>query len=87
MPEFRIEPTTGRIFTTVALDREQQDIYSLTVVARDTTTNPLSATLLIVIVVQDTNDNRPVFEPAEYIIEVPENTPLQGFFAVEVYTL
>ncbi|XP_030835701.1 protocadherin-15-like isoform X2 [Strongylocentrotus purpuratus] len=83
VPEFRIEPTTGRIFTTVGLDREQQDIYTLTVMARDTTTNPLSATLDIVIVVQDTNDNRPVFESAEYIIEVPENTPLQGFFAVQ----
>ncbi|XP_063969116.1 protocadherin-15-like isoform X3 [Lytechinus pictus] len=83
VPQFRIEPTTGRIFTIMALDREQQDVYMVTVVATDTTSDPLEASIPITIIVQDTNDNRPIFETDEYIIEVPEESLLQGFYAIQ----
>lgn len=67
---FKIDENTGKISTAKKIDREQTISYSLTVVARvglsygNTTVN---------IVIQDLNDNKPVFVRDKDEIKLPEN--------------
>ncbi|CAM5145461.1 unnamed protein product [Natator depressus] len=51
----------GNIMTLVSLDREEQDLYSIIVEAVDSAMPPNSAVTLVTIIVNDTNDNSPVF--------------------------
>lgn len=71
---FRISPAEGVIFTDAVLDREQQEMYELTVEAADHG-NPfqLSATATVRIIVTDINDHDPVFSKAEYRFHIYEN--------------
>ncbi|XP_057655100.1 cadherin-related tumor suppressor [Diorhabda carinulata] len=67
---FQINENTGKISTAKNIDREQQMSYSLTIVAKTglaygkTTAN---------IIVQDLNDNKPVFLRDKEEIKLPEN--------------
>uniref|UniRef100_A0A182F4L6 Protocadherin-16 n=1 Tax=Anopheles albimanus TaxID=7167 RepID=A0A182F4L6_ANOAL len=61
---FGINPATGVIHTLHAIDREAIDTYRLTVVATDQHADPgqrLSAEKLVTVIVEDVNDNAPVF--------------------------
>ncbi|XP_052868798.1 cadherin-related tumor suppressor [Anopheles cruzii] len=61
---FGINPTTGVIHTLHAIDREAIDTYRLTVLATDQHPVPaqrLSAEKLVTVIVEDVNDNAPVF--------------------------
>ncbi|XP_058820979.1 cadherin-related tumor suppressor [Topomyia yanbarensis] len=61
---FGINPTTGVIHTLHAIDREAIDTYRLTVIATDQAAIPsqrLSAEKLVTVIVEDINDNAPVF--------------------------
>lgn len=64
--EFTINPQTGAITTTKALDRESVPSYLLTVTARDGGVPSLSDTTDVEISVTDVNDNAPVFEAPQY---------------------
>uniref|UniRef100_A0A8C7I9V6 Cadherin domain-containing protein n=1 Tax=Oncorhynchus kisutch TaxID=8019 RepID=A0A8C7I9V6_ONCKI len=70
---FSINPVTGVISTTKTLDRETQDHYTLTVYARDGGLPPNFAKVVVRVVVQDENDNVPVFARPWYGLEVPES--------------
>ncbi|XP_040006119.1 protocadherin-16 isoform X2 [Xiphias gladius] len=70
---FIINPVTGVITTTKALDTELQDHYTLTVYARDGGVPPNFAKAVVRVEVQDVNDNAPVFAKPWYGLEVPEN--------------
>ncbi|KAM6985192.1 protocadherin-16 [Aplochiton taeniatus] len=70
---FVINPTTGVITTTRALDREQHDHYTLSVYARDGGLPPNFAKALVRVEVQDENDNAPAFGKSWYSLEVPED--------------
>ncbi|KAL4608577.1 protocadherin-16-like [Arapaima gigas] len=70
---FVIDPVTGVITTTKALDREAQDRYTLTVYARDGGLPANFATATVKITVLDENDNAPAFGRLFYSLEVPEN--------------
>ena len=59
-----------------ALDREHLAAYSLRVVAYDGGAPPLSSELAVEVVVQDVNDNHPVFSRARYNASVPENAEI-----------
>nr|QXG07830.1 dachsous-like protein [Tritia obsoleta] len=73
---FTIFTVQGVLSTRQRLDRESQDLYTLTVVATDHgTPQPLSATASIRVHVRDTNDNDPEFSRAEYKFSIPENRP------------
>ncbi|XP_008557612.1 protocadherin-like wing polarity protein stan [Microplitis demolitor] len=74
--EFTINPQTGAITTTRALDRERSSGYLLTVTAKDGGVPPLSDTTDVEISVTDVNDNAPVFEAAQYTGTVPEDVLL-----------
>ncbi|XP_037657968.1 protocadherin beta-4 [Choloepus didactylus] len=58
------------------LDREEQDEYSLTLMALDGGSPPRSGTLMIRIQIMDVNDNAPEFVHSPYKVQVLENTPL-----------
>lgn len=61
---FGINQTTGVIFTLRSIDRESIDTFRLTVVAEDLAEPPskrLSAEKLVTVIVEDINDNAPVF--------------------------
>ncbi|XP_063239987.1 LOW QUALITY PROTEIN: fat-like cadherin-related tumor suppressor homolog [Bacillus rossius redtenbacheri] len=75
--EFRINPDSGMLYTTMALDAEVKAFYTLTVSAIDQgnagTRKQSSAKVKINVV--DTNDNDPVFESMDAMVWVDENQP------------
>ncbi|XP_038564182.1 protocadherin-16 [Micropterus salmoides] len=72
---FSIDPVTGIITTVTALDFESEPAPSVTVVAMDSGRPPLSSTAKVDIVLQDVNDNTPVFSSNLYNASIKENTP------------
>ena len=59
---FDIDAHTGRITTTIVLDRETQAAYFLTVVASDTGAPHITGTATVSVYVADKNDHSPIFE-------------------------
>ena len=75
----------GNITTNVRLDREDTAQYQLTLIASDTTTNPLFATTMVIIDVDDINDNCPEFDPnVEYDYLLLEEMVHLNFFTPTV---
>ncbi|XP_074087674.1 protocadherin-23 [Macrotis lagotis] len=74
-PAFAVDPESGVISTTRALDREAQEALQLQVVARDLGQPPLSSTCWVTVTVEDVNDNEPVFQRQLYEAEVAEHSP------------
>uniref|UniRef100_A0A8C4NTH0 Protocadherin-16 n=1 Tax=Dicentrarchus labrax TaxID=13489 RepID=A0A8C4NTH0_DICLA len=72
---FSIDPVTGIITTATALDFESEPAPSVTVIATDNGRPPLSSTAKVDIVLQDVNDNTPVFSSNFYNASIKENTP------------
>ena len=72
---FSIDPVTGIITTAAALDFESEPAPSVTVIATDNGRPPLSSTAKVDIVLQDVNDNPPVFSSSLYNASIKENTP------------
>ncbi|XP_029019748.1 cadherin EGF LAG seven-pass G-type receptor 1 isoform X5 [Betta splendens] len=79
--DFFIEPYSGIIRTARKLDRENVPVYNLRAFAVDKGVPPLKASVFIHVVVQDINDNAPVFERDELFIEVEENSPVGSVVA------
>ncbi|KAG5892983.1 hypothetical protein JTB14_031834 [Gonioctena quinquepunctata] len=67
---FEINDNTGKITTAKKIDREQTMTYSLTVVAR---VGLSYGKTLVNIMIQDLNDNKPVFLRDKEEIKLPEN--------------
>ena len=59
---FSIDPHSGMIVTRRPLDREQQSVYHLTVMAKDQKLGSMSGTASVTVFVIDKNDNDPVIE-------------------------
>ncbi|XP_043369203.1 protocadherin-23 isoform X2 [Dermochelys coriacea] len=70
---FRIDPLSGVISTRRGLDREREAALELRVVARDLGEPPLSASCLVSVLVEDANDNEPVFEQQVYNASLAEH--------------
>ncbi|XP_071484961.1 cadherin-23-like [Diadema antillarum] len=72
---FTVDPFTGVVETSAALDRETQDAYSLIVLAVDTPLNgsPMTGTATVSVIVTDVNDNAPTFRNISYERSVFEN--------------
>uniref|UniRef100_A0A4W6E713 Cadherin EGF LAG seven-pass G-type receptor 1a n=1 Tax=Lates calcarifer TaxID=8187 RepID=A0A4W6E713_LATCA len=79
--DFFIEPYSGIIRTARKLDRENVPVYNLKAFAVDKGVPPLKAAVNIHVVVQDINDNAPVFEKDELYIDVEENSPVGSVVA------
>ncbi|KAM9133337.1 cadherin-23 isoform 2-T2 [Pangshura tecta] len=75
---FYINGTTGIVYVSRPLDREQVAEYRLTVTVKDNPENSRNARRdfdLLVISIADENDNRPLFTQSSYEAEVMENSP------------
>ncbi|KYO46298.1 hypothetical protein Y1Q_0021824 [Alligator mississippiensis] len=70
---FRINSDTGEVMTTVSLDRESQEIFSIKVLVRDSGMPSLSSTAAIVCKVLDENDYTPEFLLPVSEMQIPEN--------------
>ncbi|OXB76137.1 UNVERIFIED_CONTAM: hypothetical protein H355_005348 [Colinus virginianus] len=64
---------SGLILLKKELDRETQGIYNLAVIASDQGQPRLSTILNLTVVIDDVNDNPPVFSSSKYEVSVPED--------------
>ncbi|CAG9785684.1 unnamed protein product [Diatraea saccharalis] len=72
---FKINASSGQISLLRTLDREAEDVYTLSLVAMDTGSPPLTGSGTVKIIVQDVNDNSPEFERQSYKASIKENLP------------
>ncbi|XP_037124749.1 protocadherin-16-like isoform X1 [Syngnathus acus] len=70
---FGLNPDTGSLSILKALDREEQEVFNLTVMAEDGGTPSLSSTQNLCVQVMDVNDEAPLFQKAEFEARVLEN--------------
>ncbi|MFT7806101.1 cadherin-23 [Arapaima gigas] len=78
---FKIDSVTGRITVTGLLDREQGDLYTLTVVADDG--GPKKDSTVVSITILDENDNSPEFDiTSDVSVAILESTPIRQRVAV-----
>lgn len=79
--------SSGLILLQKVLDREEQELYNLTVIASDQGQPPRSTALNLTVIVDDVNDNPPVFNSSRYEVKVPEDQelgiPLLTLFATD----
>ena len=75
---FYLNDTSGELSVQDQFDREVDSSFEVTVIAIDSGLVPsgLTSTALITVLVQDVNDNAPVFMNNSYSFEVVENSPL-----------
>lgn len=73
---FSIDPDTGYISVSAALDRETIPAYVLEVRAKDRGVPALETTAVINVEILDANDNPPLFEQSNYTAIVQEDKPL-----------
>ncbi|XP_023421353.1 protocadherin-11 X-linked isoform X2 [Cavia porcellus] len=76
--EFNLDPRTGVLTAVNKLDREKQEKYYFTVLAKDNGIPSLMTNATVFVTVLDQNDNSPVFTHNEYNFYVPENLPRHG---------
>uniref|UniRef100_A0AAY4CI45 Cadherin domain-containing protein n=1 Tax=Denticeps clupeoides TaxID=299321 RepID=A0AAY4CI45_9TELE len=62
----------GQLYIKAELDRETQDRYLLLLVATDRAVEPLSASVNVTVVLDDVNDNRPLFNSTSYVFHFQE---------------
>ncbi|XP_041440275.1 protocadherin-17 isoform X1 [Xenopus laevis] len=73
---FKLEENYDNLHTVVTdrpLDREIQDEYNVTIIARDNGSPPLNSTKSFSVKILDENDNPPHFTKAMYVLQVSEN--------------
>ncbi|XP_060727466.1 cadherin-23-like [Tachysurus vachellii] len=73
--DFRLNSSTGVLFSTVVLDRERIAQYQLRLVAYDSGQYPRTSTSTLTITVLDMNDETPTFFPRLYNVSVLESVP------------
>ena len=75
--------TEFKIVTTTTLDRETMPQYNLALLCRDEGVEAQTSIMHIEVIVQDVNDNSPVFQREKYTAELIENN-YEGVFVVQV---
>nr|XP_055073359.1 cadherin EGF LAG seven-pass G-type receptor 2 [Misgurnus anguillicaudatus] len=76
IPQFNIDPDSGAVTTQMELDYEDQVSYTLAITARDNGIPQKSDTTYLEILVNDVNDNSPVFLRDRYFGSVMEDIPV-----------
>lgn len=74
-PLFHVDRVTGELTVSASLDREQQETYSVVVLARDSGSPPLESSASVSVHVLDQNDNVPAFLTPHFIFFVLESLP------------
>lgn len=75
-----IDPESGLVTTAEALDRETQTEVWFLVVAVDGGEPALSSTATVSVLVEDVNDNEPVFQQQLYNVSIPEHSDIGSCF-------
>lgn len=75
-----IESETGLVTTAATLDRETQSELRFLVVAADRGDPPLSSTATVTVLVEDVNDNEPIFLQQLYNVSVLEHSNVGSCF-------
>ena len=80
---FEIDSESGVVTNSKKLDREEKGFYTFKVKAEDEGIDPgpLSSEVVVEITLNDINDNKPIFEPGNYSVEIFENTTAQSSIA------
>ncbi|XP_040892286.1 protocadherin-23 [Toxotes jaculatrix] len=81
-----INPESGLVTTAAALDRETQMEVWFLVVAADGGEPALSSTATVTVLVEDVNDNEPVFQQQLYNVSIPEHSDTGSCFLQVVAT-
>ncbi|XP_053894401.1 cadherin-related family member 2 [Malaclemys terrapin pileata] len=71
---FSVNAMTGDVLLAASLDRETKEKLSVTITVTDKINTEVSRKLPII--VQDRNDNPPIFQNQPYIIDLPETWPI-----------
>ncbi|XP_068122568.1 protocadherin-16 [Hyperolius riggenbachi] len=74
--DFTLDPFSGALSTSRALDRESTSEYRLSVSVQDSGSPSLTATATVTVSVLDLNDNTPTFSASSFNAEIPEGAPL-----------
>lgn len=77
---FLLDPDTGVLSITKTLDFEAQTLLNLVAVAADHGIPPLSTTCSVTIMVEDVNDNEPIFLQQFYNVTLPEHSAIGHCF-------
>ncbi|VEN50001.1 unnamed protein product, partial [Callosobruchus maculatus] len=78
--KFRVDPESGIITTAAVLDREDTEVYTLTLMAQDcSATDPKASTVNLTIKVADENDNTPTFDSNKYEVYISDKTQADHF--------
>ncbi|XP_040187919.1 protocadherin-23 [Rana temporaria] len=77
---FKLDPHTGVLSITRSLDYETETVMNLVVIATDQGNPPLSSSCHVTIMVEDTNDNEPVFLQQFYNATLQEHSALGHCF-------
>jgi len=73
--KFEMDEDTGVLRTSANLDREENEVYYLTVVAQDSSlTEPKASVTNLTVFARDVNDNYPIFSTSRSIIYVSDKT-------------
>ncbi|KAL7846400.1 hypothetical protein SRHO_G00213800 [Serrasalmus rhombeus] len=81
---FVLESTQGKYYSLVLgeeLDREENELYNVSIIAADEGSPPLSSTTVVAVRVSDVNDNPPRFPEPFIDVYVKENSPAGGLIA------
>ena len=70
-----IHLSTGSLSIFKPLDREEQDVFNLTIIAEDHGIPQQSSSQLLCVHVIDVNDEVPWFEESQYEAQISENQP------------
>ncbi|XP_023190165.1 protocadherin-23 [Xiphophorus maculatus] len=81
-----IDPTSGLVTTAAGLDRETQMEVWFLVLAEDGGEPSLSSTATVTVLVEDVNDNEPVFQQQLYNVSIPEHMDAGSCFLQVVAT-
>ncbi|RXG68943.1 Cadherin EGF LAG seven-pass G-type receptor 3 [Armadillidium vulgare] len=74
-PEFAIDRVSGQLSLQQPLDRDNgQKEHFLTVIAKDLADDPLQGSCSFTVVVEDINDNPPIFDQESYSRTIPSDT-------------
>ena len=80
---FKINVDNGQISLVKPLDHEHINQYNLTIIAIDSGTPTLNASIVVRVLVTDINDNKPLFNPTSYTVTITSTIPL-GSYVVTV---
>ncbi|XP_043223379.1 protein dachsous-like [Amphibalanus amphitrite] len=78
---FSLDLETGLLSIGKPLDRESRKRYTLNITASDHGQPPLTASALVTVLVEDVNDNQPIFSRTVYTANVSERAPVGTFVA------